>query len=102
MSELSDVLGTVVNRVKKQHGKVEYLPKAVRQMEGKIRQLFQESGKVATVNDPIHDAIDLTVKENDNGNGFAKEFDWFRLLKNWATSNLPDPPLILIFTKTKS
>ncbi|MEZ4952879.1 MAG: 2-oxoacid:acceptor oxidoreductase family protein [Saprospiraceae bacterium] len=78
VSELSDVLGTVVNRVKKQHGKVEYLPKAVRQMEGKIRQLFQESGKVATVNDLIHDAIDLTVKENDNGNGFAKEFDWFK------------------------
>jgi pyruvate-ferredoxin/flavodoxin oxidoreductase len=78
VSELSDVLETVVNRVKKQHGKVEYLPKAVRQMEGKIRQLFQESGKEATVNDLIHDAIDLTVKENDNGNGFAKEFEWFK------------------------
>ncbi len=40
VSDLSDVLDTVVKRVKKNHGKVEFLPKAVRQMEGKIRKLF--------------------------------------------------------------
>lgn len=78
VSELSGVLDTVVKRVKKNHGKVEYLPKAVRQMEGKIRTLFKESDNGATVNDLIHKAIDATVKESDNSNGFAQEFDWFR------------------------
>jgi pyruvate-ferredoxin/flavodoxin oxidoreductase len=50
VSELSDVLDTVVKRVKKNHGKVEHLPKAVRSMESKVRTLFNESGKEATVN----------------------------------------------------
>ncbi len=79
VSELGDVLDTVVKRVKKNHGKVEYLPKAVRQMEGKIRQLFNEHEKSgATPNNLIQDALDMTLQENNNGNGFAKEMEWFR------------------------
>ncbi len=78
VSELSGVLNTVVERVKNTHGKLEYLPKATRKMEGRIRELFNESGKEVTVNDLILDAVDEYVKENDNGNGLAKEFDWFR------------------------
>jgi pyruvate-ferredoxin/flavodoxin oxidoreductase len=58
VSDLSDVLDTVVKRVKKNHGKVEYLPKAVRQMEGKVRALFKETENGATVNSLIQDAID--------------------------------------------
>lgn len=78
VSDLSDVLDTVVKRVKKNHGKVELLPKAVRQMEGKIRKLFNESQNGATVNDLIYDAIDETIQESDNSSALAKEFDWFR------------------------
>ncbi|NBC09052.1 MAG: pyruvate ferredoxin oxidoreductase, partial [Bacteroidetes bacterium] len=40
VSKLSDVLDTLVQRVKKHHGKLNYLPKAVRQMEPEIRALF--------------------------------------------------------------
>lgn len=78
VSDLSDVLDTVVKRVKKNHGKVEFLPKAVRQMEGKIRTLFSESRNGATVNNLINDAIDQMVEESHEGPGFSKEFEWFR------------------------
>ncbi len=79
VSELSDVLDTVVKRVKKNHEKVEYLPKAVRQMESKVRALFKEDNKNgATVNHLLQDAIDQYISENDNGNGLAQEMEWFR------------------------
>ena len=79
VSELTGVLDTVVDRVKKRHGKVEVLPKAVRTMEGKIRALLNESENGATVNDYIHEAIDQTIGEaNGDGAALAKEFDWFK------------------------
>jgi pyruvate-ferredoxin/flavodoxin oxidoreductase len=78
VSDLSDVLNTVVSRVRKNHGKVEYLPKAVRQMEGTVRALFKETENGATVNSLIHDAIDMAVEASDNTNGFAQEMEWFR------------------------
>lgn len=79
VSELSGVLDTVVKRVKKNHGKVELLPKAVRTMESTIRKLFKESDNGATVNELIYEAIDLTIQEsNGSGAALAKEFDWFR------------------------
>lgn len=78
VSDLSDVLDTVVKRVKKNHGKVEYLPKAVRQMEGEIRTLFSQSKNGATVNDYIHNAIDMTLSQNGEGDGFSKELGWFK------------------------
>jgi pyruvate-ferredoxin/flavodoxin oxidoreductase len=77
VSELSGILDTVVTRVKKNHGKVEFLPRAVRQMEGKIRTLFKQSENGTTVNDHIREAIDLTVRESDDGPELVKEFDWF-------------------------
>ncbi|MFQ5446738.1 MAG: 2-oxoacid:acceptor oxidoreductase family protein, partial [Saprospiraceae bacterium] len=76
VSELSDVLDTVVKRVKKNHGKVEHLPKAVRQMESKIRAEFKESGNEATVNDLIHKVIDTAIRESDDG--LAQELEWFQ------------------------
>jgi pyruvate-ferredoxin/flavodoxin oxidoreductase len=79
VSELSDVLDTVVKRVKKNHGKLEHLPKAVRSMESKVRTLFNESGKEATVNALIQDAIDMTLAEaNGESEVLGKEFGWFR------------------------
>jgi len=80
VSELSDVLDTVVKRVKKNHDKLEYLPRAVRQMESKIRALFKdkESNSGVTANHLIQDAIDQYISENGNGNGLAQEMEWFR------------------------
>lgn len=78
VSELSDVLDTVVQRVKKNKGKVEFLPKAVRQMEGKIRTLFNESNTGATVNNLINDVIDQMVNEIREVEAFSKEIEWFR------------------------
>ncbi len=78
VSELSDVLDTVVKRVKKNHEKVECLPKAVRQMESKVRTLLKEPQNGATVNHLIQDAIDEYIQENNNGNGLAQEMEWFR------------------------
>ncbi len=78
VSELGDVLETVVKRVKKSHGNVEHLPKVVRQMEGKIRALFNETGKAATVNQLIHEVIDTTIQDEGKGNGLAKELGWFK------------------------
>ena len=79
VSELTGVLDTVVKRVKKNHEKVELLPKAVRQMEGKVRSKFKEQLNGLTVNDLIHEAIDETIQEaNGNGAALAEEFKWFR------------------------
>jgi pyruvate-ferredoxin/flavodoxin oxidoreductase len=78
VSELTDVLDTVVKRVKKTHGKVELLPKAVRQMESTIREFFKGSKNGATVNDYIYNAIDLTVDQSPNKAELSKEFDWFK------------------------
>lgn len=79
VSELTDVLDTVVKRVKKNHGKLEHLPKAVRQVESKVRTLFKEETNGATVNNLIQDAIDQTIEEsNGNGKALAEEFGWFR------------------------
>ncbi len=78
VSELSDVLETVVNRVKKNYGKVELLPKAVRTMESKIRALMNESDG-STVNDNIYEAIDQTIAESNGEKAdLSKEFDWFK------------------------
>lgn len=78
VSDLSEVLDTVVKRVKKNHEKLEYLPKVARQMEGTIRKLFKETENGATVNNLINDAIDITLNESKNDNGLAQELGWFR------------------------
>ena len=78
VSDLSDVLDTVVKRVKKNYGNVELLPKAVRKVESRIREMFKEETNGATVNVLIHDAIDAMVAENSGDETLRKEFDWFR------------------------
>lgn len=77
VSELSDVLSTVVNRVKNKHGKVEKLPRSVRQMEGDIRKSFQASKNGTTVNDMIHRSIDQLARENEGDTILRQELDWF-------------------------
>lgn len=78
VSELSDVLDTVVKRVKKSHSRVEHLPKATRQMESKIRTLFNEEHNGATVNNLILDVLDETIASSNENSDVAKELGWFR------------------------
>jgi pyruvate-ferredoxin/flavodoxin oxidoreductase len=75
VSELSDVMETVVNRVRAKYGKVEHLPKLIRQMEGKIRAEFKES-KGTNVNQAIHKVIDDTIRASENG--ITSELEWFQ------------------------
>ena len=78
VSELSDVLDTVVKRVKKSHGQVQYLPKAIRQLEPKVRALFNGSKNGTTVNDHIHHAIEDLLGSSDNKEVLSEEFEWFK------------------------
>lgn len=78
VSELSDVLDTVVNRVRKSHGSVEQLPGAVKKMESKVRELFGGERNGATVNNYIQDAIDTMIEESNHDATLEKEFTWFR------------------------
>lgn len=78
VSEVSDVFDTIVKRVKKNHGKLEHLPKALGKMEAHVRKLFTASKNGATVNDFMHHAIDMTIDESGNKPDLKKEFDWFK------------------------
>ena len=75
VSELSDVLHTVTERVRKKHGKLSHLPKAVRQMESRVREGFPDVGNGTTVNVVIQETIDRMVDEQPE---LAEEFGWFR------------------------
>lgn len=79
VSELTDVLDTVVKRVRKKHDNLNHLPKAVRTVEGKIRTLFNESSNNgATVNNMIKDALDQMMVESKNTGDLVQELGWFK------------------------
>lgn len=78
VSEVSDVLDTIVKRVKKNHDGVKLLPKAVRTLDGKIRSHFNASDNGATVNNLMQDAIDEMINESKDREDLEKEFGWFR------------------------
>jgi pyruvate-ferredoxin/flavodoxin oxidoreductase len=75
VSELSDVLNTVTEWVRKKHGKLNHLPKAVRQMESRVREGFPDVGNGTTVNVVIQETIDHMLDEQPE---LAEEFGWFR------------------------
>ncbi|MEO1260990.1 MAG: 2-oxoacid:acceptor oxidoreductase family protein [Bacteroidota bacterium] len=80
VSSLPSVLNTVVDRVKKKHGKLNYLPKEVRKLQSKVRSSFKEikDNEHITVNDVIHEVVDASVQASNNTNGLAQEFEWFK------------------------
>ena len=78
VSELSEVLDTILKRVKRKHDKLEFLPKSVRQMEPKIRSLFNEPHNGATVNNLINEAIDEVVSQEKKDSLLSTELEWFR------------------------
>jgi pyruvate-ferredoxin/flavodoxin oxidoreductase len=65
VNETGQVLDTVVRRLKKHGKKTEHLPRAVRQMEGKLRKLFAEAEETASVTAIIDDAIEATISAAD-------------------------------------
>ncbi|WP_232826660.1 2-oxoacid:acceptor oxidoreductase family protein [Cognataquiflexum aquatile] len=78
VSELSDVLDTVLKRVKRNHDKLEFLPKTVKQIEPKIRALFNEDHKGVTVNMLINEAIDQVLETEKKDSLLRVELGWFR------------------------
>lgn len=78
VSELSDIMDTVVKRVRKSHGKLEMLPKAIRKVESKARALFNEKIEGVTVNSLIREAIDDYLEENKQEEALVQELNWFR------------------------
>lgn len=78
VSELKDVLDTVVKRVKKKHEKVAHLQKAVRSMEDKIRELLKASSNGTTVNQHIQNGIDQMIDDNKDQEDLIEELGWFR------------------------
>jgi len=78
VSELSDILDTILKRVKRKHEKLEFLPKTVRQLEPKIRSLFNEPHDGATVNNLINEAIDDFISQEKKDSLLTMELEWFR------------------------
>lgn len=77
VSELSDVLDTVVKRVKRNHDKVKSLPKAVRQLEKEVKAQFKAHNNGATVNNLINEAIDQMINGSED-QLLHEELGWFR------------------------
>ncbi|NVJ87462.1 MAG: 2-oxoacid:acceptor oxidoreductase family protein [Algoriphagus sp.] len=78
VSDLKDVLDTVVKRVKKNRENVTHLTKLVRPLEGKVRTLFKEAPKEQTVNQLIHIAIDALIEESKDKAEMVEELGWFK------------------------
>lgn len=76
VNELSEVLDTVVKRVKKVHGKLTALPRAVRKLEGEVRKRFNATKNGITVNQMIKDAIEEMLA-NGKDEKLKEEFGWF-------------------------
>ncbi len=77
VNELSEVLDTIVKRVKKVHGKVQELPRAVRKLEGEVRTRFNASKNGATVNNIIKDVIEQFIGEGKDET-LVNELNWFK------------------------
>ncbi|TFV95665.1 pyruvate ferredoxin oxidoreductase [Algoriphagus kandeliae] len=78
VSDLKDVLETVVKRVKKNHDNVIHLTKAVRTLESKVRALFKDAAEDQTVNQLIHIGIDQLTEENKDNADMVNELGWFK------------------------
>ena len=82
VNETGQVLDTVVRRLKKHGKKTEQLPRAVRQMEIKLRKLFAAAGETESVAAMIDEAIEATISESDLADAgreqLREEFDDFR------------------------
>jgi pyruvate-ferredoxin/flavodoxin oxidoreductase len=78
VNEVGQVLDTVVSRLKKAGKPAELLPRAVRQMEMKLKKLLAEAAESDPVDEIIADAIEATIAEADDKDAMRAEFDDFR------------------------
>ncbi len=80
VNEVGQVLETVVQRLRKRGRPTEHLPRATRQMEGKLRKLMNDAEESASVTQLMEQAIDATVEGYDSAarDGLAAEFKDFR------------------------
>ncbi len=82
VNDVSQVLDTIVGRVKKQGHEVKLLPKAVRVMEAKLRKIFNEAKETDSVRGMMEEAIGHVIaergKDDESKYGLEQEFHWFR------------------------
>ncbi|MFW2404529.1 MAG: 2-oxoacid:acceptor oxidoreductase family protein [Gammaproteobacteria bacterium] len=82
VNEVGQVLDTVVARVKKRGLPTEQLPRAVRQLEIKLRKLLVEADEADSVDALLEEAIDATIAEadlpDDGREALRAEFAEFR------------------------
>ena len=80
VNDVGQVLETVVQRLKK-HGKAtDHLPRATRQMEGKLRKLLKEAAETDAIEPLIEKAIETTIKgcDEQDQQALTEEFKDFR------------------------
>jgi pyruvate-ferredoxin/flavodoxin oxidoreductase len=80
VNDVGQVLETVVQRMRKNGKAIEHLPRATRQMEGKLRKLFVDGGDEASVDKLMDQAIEATIEGYDAEakDALAAEFTDFR------------------------
>jgi len=81
VNESGQVLDTVVSRLKKAGKPTEHLPRAVRQMDMKLKKLLAAADEAGSVDTIIEDAIAATIDESDlsseNKQQLTTEFENF-------------------------
>ena len=82
VSEVGQVFDTVVNRVRKHHPELKQLPKAVRELEPRLRSMLNTAGEHEQVRLLMDDAIAATFAKADStrmpSQRLKTELQWFR------------------------
>lgn len=82
VTEVSAVFDTVVARLRKAGRTLQHLPRAVRDAEQHLRQMFSECNETDNVSWLFEDAINKTVRESklpdEQQRQLRQEFEWFR------------------------
>jgi pyruvate-ferredoxin/flavodoxin oxidoreductase len=80
VNEVTEILDTVVKRVRKHGHGLEHLPRAVRLLERNLRGLFNDAQETDSVAGMLEDAIEKTIQQADpaDRDQLRKEFDLFR------------------------
>ncbi|WP_455207876.1 2-oxoacid:acceptor oxidoreductase family protein [Kaarinaea lacus] len=84
VNDVTQILDTIVARVKRNGHELKYLPKAVRIMEKHLRQLFNEADEKASVSEMMDSSIETVVAEtaDDNKEALRAEFELFQQALN--------------------
>ncbi len=106
VNDVADVFDTVVKRLKKHGHEVNHLPKAVRQLESKLRVLFGAAAETDSVDKMLTQAIQNTIKDSDlsgdEKKGLQKEFALFEEELGGFQFSLTRPYFTLLEKKNKN